>query len=296
MMRKVYESHIKSAKSIHFARSGQRIAAAVGSGCVLMVGLMAMLGYFLGTQPGFSIQIEDGSALRKSVFLHSDRSKIESHDDGVLRLYATGLMNAKPTTARFVMDYFWSLNEEENLTGTHVFSRGESVQEALIFTFYLSNITSQDKEFTFFVQLDAYLPPKNLDVNHPYSYLRLATVVGREDGSYSNVTFYGSPNSAGLGTVDGGPFDNRECVSEYELLQKDDSKIRNPLCGVDGNDYCVNFLEDTQSILVQNYSMLPNDVWRFSIIVFLEGNDPDCTRSAPEGCRLSLSAHFGDCR
>ena len=277
--------------------NGQRAALVAGVGSASIIGIIGLLGIFLGTQPGFSIQIDDLSNLRQDVSLYLKNGSKAGDSLGQTRLYAPGLMNAKPTTAEDVLEYYDALNEDPSLSGASIYSRSSGAQHALIYTFYLWNFSEIEKEFAFYIQLDAYLPPRNLNVNHPYSYLRILTIVGPEDGSSYDVTFYGAANDQGTGTVEGGIADSRECISGHRNISSNQDKtLREPTFLYKGQGFCESFAEDTDCIVTRYFRSLPHEMMRFSIIAYLEGLDPDCTKSAPEGCRLSLSAHFGDPR
>ncbi len=264
-----------------------KLSIAILAACAITLGIILILGQLIGTQPGFSVQIDGSAKVRKEVYLRSARTDAS-------RLFGQGLANAKPTTADKVLRYFDAINEDESLNGTHILSNASGAQHALFYTFYLVNASDVEQEFNFSIQLDAYLPPRNLDVNHPYSYLRIITFIGESNGAQFETTIYGAANDQGIGTEES-PLDNREAISTFETVSDGETfTYRKPTYFGNSTGFCNNFLENGPSIISQNRSILPQTVTRYSIALYLEGNDPDCTRSAPEGCRMSLSARFGD--
>lgn len=286
-MREKDETIYTRAKSLAMATKVRRISAAVGCGCLIMVGLVSMLGFVLGSQPGFSVQIDDLSSIRREVFLRSSGS--ESN-----RLFGEGLVNAKPTTAERVLKYYEELNENGSLVGTNILRGSEGAQYALYYSFQLVNTSDWERAFNFSIQIDSSINPNNIDANHPYSYLRVATFIGDGDGLEYQTCIYGAANDQGIGTSQD-PNDTRECLSLYEECAGNGGTVyRNPLFFQQEDGYCINFLETGKTIISMNRSILGNETQRYVIAFYLEGFDPDCTKSAPEGCKLTLSAHFGD--
>ena len=276
------------------ARS-RKIARSLAIGCLSVATLVCAIGYLMGSASGFTIQIDQSAAFRKDLVLHSGQAISQIGEDGVSYLSAEGVENAKPTTARKVFAFLDQLLEEGEANGTSVFSEVQGIQHALAYTFSLSNISDASVKLAFSVRVDSYLPPRNPEANNPFSYLRLITCVNHESQQHCSTHIYASPNDEGIGTSDGGSADLRECISEYREVKLPDGEIlREPSFFVENNGFCENFLQKGDELMRESHIISAKETMRFTIATYFEGLDPDCAKSAPLGCRLSLSACIGE--
>lgn len=263
------------------------IVTGVAATGVLILGIISFLGKVSGQ---FTIKMDPRVAPSTlKLFDKVDGSASEL-------LTADGLANAQLTTADTVFDYVDGLKSDNELYGSHNFSKtkktdsGEesTIDLALVFTFYAENISSnEDAIFDYKMTIDDYVSPTNSAVQ-PYTYLRVALYenLWKEDGTGSHdFTVYAlesvNTNVAG---------DNRECLSTY----KTNSEGRySPYYTYDGNHgYCESF-EDPYTIFNrQAITLKPLERMRFTAVCWLEGNDPDCMGSAPEGASFTFSMAF----
>ena len=265
------------------------------------IGMTSFVG--LVTQLLCASMVQDGGIVAKLDLAPKDHhlvlrekpfSSENENADPLRRLVAAGLNNAKPTQAKKALEFYSSLREED-LSGTKVYAdEATESQYALVFTFYLENLSPDgDESFSFHIGLHDVASPTN-GATHPYSYLRLvvyANVVGKGDHFH---TFFAAPNSLGEGTFVGGENDNRECISEYERYQEGDTTLRKPIFHDGTEGYCENFRSSLDSIVSMPLSLGPKEMMRFSLLVYFEGYDPDCIREAPVGASLGLTAYFGE--
>ncbi len=263
------------------------IVTGVAATGVLILGIISFLGKVSGQ---FTIKMDPRVAPSTlKLFDKVDGSASEL-------LTASGLSNAHITTADTVLDYVDTLKGDNNLYGSNNLTKkktsAESGEEttidlALVFTFYAENISSnEDAIFDYKMTIDDYVSPTNGAVQ-PYTYLRVALFenIWKEDGTGSHdFTVYAlesvNTNAAG---------DKRECLSTY---RKNDDKL-SPSYTYDGNHgYCEPF-EDAYTIFNrQAITLKPEERMRFTAVCWLEGNDPDCYGTAPEGASFTFSMAF----
>ncbi len=267
------------------------IVTGVAATGVLILGIISFLGKVSGQ---FTIKMDPRVA--PSTLQLFDKAK-----DGSAQsiLTAKGLDNAHVTTADSVFKYLddtVKIKEDNDLNGSHNMSRettsastGEttSIDTALIFTFYAENISpNEDAIFDYKMTIDDYVSPTNSAVQ-PYSYLRVALYqnIWKEDGSGSHdFTVYAlesvNENAAG---------DHREILSTY---RENDGK-HSPIYTYDGtHGYCETF-EDPYTIFNrQAITLKPSEKMGFTVACWLEGNDPDCYGTAPEGSSFTFSMAF----
>ncbi len=271
-------------------RRKQRNVACIVTGVaatgVLILGIISFLGKVSGQ---FTIKMDPRVAPSTlKLFDKVDGSASEL-------LTAEGLSNAHVTTADSVFKYVDELKTDNELYGSHNYTKTKASENneqstidlALVFTFYAENISAnEDAIFDYKMTIDDYVSPTN-DAVQPYTYLRVALYenIWTEDGSGSHdFTVYAlesvNTNAAG---------DKRECLSTY---RENDGKHA-PSYTYDGNHgYCESF-EDPYTIFNrQAITLKPAERMRFTAVCWLEGNDPDCNGSAPEGSSFTFSMAF----
>lgn len=264
-------------------------------GTISFLGLVAqLLCASMVKENGFVAKL-DFAPRQHHLLLHENRpSSEDQYSDPLRRIVASGLSNARPTQAKKALEFYSSLREED-LSGTKIYADGQGdCQYALVFTFYLENVSADvDESFSFRVSLHDVEPPHN-DATHPYSYLRLVVYSNPLDDKAHRHTFFAAANSIGEGTVEGGETDTRECISEYERSTDGESVLRKPLFRDEGEGFCENFRSQSDSIIALPFSLAPRQVMRFSLLAYFEGFDPDCIREAPLGSSLGLTIFIGE--
>lgn len=259
------------------------IVGGVGAVGVLMLGVIAFLGRVSGV---FTIKMDPRIA--------PSTMKLFDKVDGDSKelLTASGLANAHVTTAETVFTEVDKLKTDNDLNGSHNLSQGttsdgESIDTALVFTFYAENVSdTEDAVFDYSLVIDDYTSPTNSAVQ-PYSYLRVAiyeNLYDPEGNGSHDCTIYAlesiNENAAG---------DYRECLSTYRTV---DSKKKPTYKYGSGDGYCEPFA-DNYTVANKTAITLPaQKILRYTIVAWFEGNDPDCYGSAPEGSSITLSMSF----
>ncbi|MDD5885054.1 MAG: hypothetical protein PUC66_03310 [Erysipelotrichaceae bacterium] len=267
------------------------IVTSVGAVGTLMLGIIAFLGRVSGQ---FTIRL-DKQTISQNLKLSEHKSAGTPSD----LLVASGLENAYVTTAKDVLSYVDTLKGEEELDGSHNFSRtlpgeeGKSTNLALVYTFYAINSSAADSiSYNVSMAIDNYTSPTNYAVQ-PYSYLRVAlfenvcTAEGEEETQA--FTVYASANQHSQGTNPGGAEDYRECLSDYSTVDG----LRMARYDYDGNHgYCEEFEGNMQIFDRPAVTLLARQTMRYTVVVWLEGADPECYGQAPEGASFTFTMTF----
>ncbi len=278
--------------SLARTRALKRIIPWVGGVSVLGVGLISTVAVFAGNGHGFTTKIDRGGDLQDVVLKDRAGNKAQTDENGVYYLNAQGLTNAFPTSAEVILPQIkaaWD-DPDVDMDGSYTIYNDGDQQIGLAYTFYLENVSSEEKQnYTFYLSLDAYSSPTNAAVS-PYAYMRAVVYTSNEDGSEATHTVFAAPNDLGQGTAEGAD-DTRECISTYS--ESKNKTIRTPVYLDEGNGYCTNFGTKLEELVRMDEILEPQQVRRYTILTYFEGNDPDCYGSYPENAGITLTAHFG---
>ncbi|HBE99096.1 MAG TPA: hypothetical protein DDW18_03570 [Firmicutes bacterium] len=261
------------------------IVTGVGLVGVLMLGIISFLGKVSGQ---FTIKMDPRVA-------PSTMKLLDKPVDGTYKeiLTAEGLTNAQVTTANRVFEYVDTLKEDNNLNGSHNMSKTittnkeeKTLEFAFIYTFYAENISeNEDAIFDYQMTIDDYASPTNA-AYQPYTYLRVALFenpyVAEGNGKH-DVSIY-ALESTELNASQ----DYRECLSTSRSIDS----LRTPAYSYQNYGYCEPF-EDPYTIFNRQGIILePRKMMRFTVVAWLEGNDPECRGEAPEDCSFTFSMSF----
>lgn len=267
------------------------IVTSVGAVGTLMLGIIAFLGRVSGQ---FTIRL-DKQTISQNLKLSEHKTSGTPSD----LLLASGLDNAYATTAKDVLSYVDTLKSEEDLSGNHNLSRTPAGEEAtpmnlaLIYTFYATNFSSADSvSYTLSMAIDNYTSPTNYAVQ-PYSYLRVALFENfcakeGEDETHA-FTVYANANQHGQGTSVNGADDYRECLSDFSTvdglrLARYDYDVK--------HGYCDEFAGNMQIFDRPAITLPALSVMRYTVVVWLEGADPECYGQPPEGSSFTFTMTF----
>lgn len=199
-------------------------------------------------------------------------------------------------------------------------SEGEElpVQKAILYIYYLQNESFRDVSFDMSMVLTSYVKPTNA-ANEPYSYLRIATFDNvydplnpYSDGVELKFTVYGALNENNTNTyrgvtdpeyVDTGTFDHAECIGSFVyqdlVVDGEKTKIRNPNTSTvpELRGYCEPMLmttsENGQNILFRKEDKLhASEIRQYGILCWMEGNDPECMGTPPNGVEIAFGVNY----
>ncbi len=192
------------------------------------------------------------------------------------------------------------------------------VQKAILYVYYLQNESFRDVTFDMDMVLTAYVKPTNA-ANEPYSYLRIATFDNVYDplNPYSegvdlNFTVYAALNENNTNTLrgvtdpeykDNGIIDHAECKGAFVyqdlVVDGEKTKIRNPNVSTvpELRGYCEPLLMTTTAnggniLFHKEDKLTPNEIRQYGILCWMEGNDPECMGTPPNGVEIAFGINY----
>ena len=166
--------------------------------------------------------------------------------------------------------------------------------------------------------LTAYVKPTNA-ANEPYSYLRIATFDNVYDplNPYSegvdlDFTVYAALNENNTNTLrgvtdpeykDNGIIDHAECKGAFVyqdlVVDGEKTKIRNPNVSTvpELRGYCEPLLMTTTAnggniLFHKEDKLTPNEIRQYGILCWMEGNDPECMGTPPNGVEIAFGINY----
>jgi len=247
----------------------KRIALAVLTVSSIGCSVLGLVAFFGNTSGQFTVKIDSKADLT----MDTDGS----FDQKTSYLKATGLENASTTYADFLPDddvidnstggakngYFTSEKHPEYTVGKY-----------MAYTFYVKNVGTEDSLFNLTVNIDTYRNGINQAVSL-VDIVRLRiydnkVIAGDESAQTHGCRTYAKISKDGV---------NPELVS-YENATKDENKAASET-----------FLSE-KVVLDENYLLGSQKEYRYTVAMWLEGWDPDCSGSAPEQAYVSFSMFF----
>lgn len=264
-------------------RRGRKVAAIAAGICALGASVIVLIAFMMNSN-SFTTVLDRSKNAEDAAFLHlKSNPAIPSSESDVL--IADPIDKAWTTTAKTVLNWYDGLkSSEEGLIGTKIFTRAGREDEQLAWcnSFYLDS-TAPDKtlNYQFKLSLSNYQKPSN-DAVSIYNYLRIVVCI--DDGQTEERLWYAA-RSSNMGTS-ADPEDYREAVSTY--IEEDGYRVAQFKDGT--TSYCDIFDGDT--LVTLERSIVPSITTRYSIIAYLEGNDPDCRGNVPQGENFVLKGEF----
>ena len=278
-------------------RRGRKIAGIVGGICALGIAA-AVLMSFLMPASGFVTKIDVTKKAEEAALLRLRGSRSARGSDGSEKgdrlgqgteiLREQPLTSAYPVTADFILKAYESEKAKGTLDGSQIIPHTTEGQNAGIFyTFYLSNDSDRATEaktlgYNFSLTYSNYVSTASVGASL-YSYLRVLICVESE-GAESHYWF-AMPSATD--NVEG---DSREAISSWS---RDISGKRSSTYADGEIYYCENFNIDQQLFgSIPNLSIAPGKETRFTVALYLEGEDPDCHGQPMVGESISVNAVF----
>lgn len=205
------------------------------------------------------------------------------------RLRAEMLKGTYPIT----VDYLPSDEEIESQDGSHNGMVDEiNNGRYLAYTFYIRNVGGRAFEYSNSISVEElYQPIDNqgygLDeilrvrvYENPVEYLEDGTIKTTHNSTtYAKATRHVVDNEGSI------PDDSRECVGRYE----DDSY---QVCAGNNNYRAQQFYSEDMIVYQEEKVLHPNETIRYTIVMWLEGNDPECSGNLPGSSSITLGMKF----
>ena len=281
------------------------ILASSALGGILVLSIIAYLGR---VSNAFTISIDPRTAQNTIVFKQSPNSPTGT--DETTYLTAEGMQNSWQTGADSVFAHAATLYPETNyspdrnpLIGSHNYKDQQFIEgvegpvvvdKALFYTFYLSNASDGAIDYSFNMKLENYVSPSN-NAQEPYTYLRVALFENtfiREVGATQthNYTVYALSNYE----YKNGAGDYREPISAWVPRTDAEGNITHVAAGnvtPELNDYAVPFIANRE-FFDRSGNLQQGEIKRYTIAIWIEGNDPDCYGRSPEGVTMTFGLYF----
>lgn len=187
--------------------------------------------------------------------------------------------------------------DNSTLSGSHngvrdKYENGEKVgTEDLYFayTFYVKNVGSKDFEYGVNLKINEVSRPSNVSIS-PLEYVRLRIYQNRYDSASDdthNVATYAKRTNQTY-ALGGG----KEPISKYkEISLGGGSYFADFSDNIQdiNKDYSTEFINDTYVVKDSMVSIQANEIYRYTVIMWLEGNDKDSDTIVPEGSSIKFS-------
>ena len=300
------------AEKLKRERRAKKIATVVMGVSLAGVALMSVIAFLGKVSGNFTIQVAKQN-VGASLYLYHDRS----FGEPTTRLLAGGLQNAIAASSDVVIPKAKEFRESFEggnssvLDTTMVIDGAEqTVNQGLIYSFYTRNGESADVAFDLTMRVDNYTPPYN-GAAEPYSYLRVAVWADKynvlDQRIDSRFDVFGEASSilrikTTHGILEG---ENREFVGGGSKAKDESGEYRYLVPGDHAEEskmFCTNFLDGFKTIFYQNYTSSGDNSFNFlysgeyihyTLLMWLEGCDPDCAGKTPLGASMSFSLVFG---
>lgn len=254
------------------------------AGCTIL-GIIAFIGPVSGN---FTIEMGEGKAALQM-------SANQSFDDPSTYLKATGLSDAQTITA----DMIDVASEDKNgLSGAHnrtYYSEdSDSTSTAYsAYTFYIRNTSNVAVNYSVNIAIDNYKNPSNessslLDIMRVRLFENDITSDTQESIVYGRAS--NTPYQLNGTLVDSDPIGY--CKPYLKDDNGNDCPNPNKATNVENRGYCTNFISNTEVCSKTHQGLSIGGVVRYTVLMWLEGNDPDCLGQQPKNCSVTLSMHF----
>src|SRR5574344_43915 len=247
-----------------------------GTGC-LILGILAFLGQVSGN---FSLKLNESDQNKLAMATVSNFSDESSY------LRAQGLTSADVIAADVLPD---DAEIDSDVGGS------KNGPNYLAYTFYIKNTSTEKVSYNVSVNIDDYKSPTNQAVSL-IAILRMRVyenlVVG--DTITHSMTTYAKASSTPF-TKDDGTVEDRDPISLGTVLSNGKKILPTEISG-NMKAENVGFAEPFASTSVaceRLYSDLPTQgIVRYTVVTWLEGNDPDCIGKEPLNSSVTFSMHF----
>jgi hypothetical protein len=247
-----------------------------GTGCAIMA-IIAFLGQISGN---FSIKLNEQDNAKIAMATET------SFSDETSYLRAQGLVSADCITADNLPD--------DNLVDTET-GGDKNGDNYFAYTFYIKNTSADKVSYNVAVNIDDYRNPSNQAVSL-IAILRLRVfenLVTTPDAITHAMSTYAKGTSTPYTNSDG-VTEYREPIAIHNTLS--DGKVVFPEASgnmkAENLTYAEMFKSDSVAYDRVYSDLAPNNLVRYTVMMWLEGADPDCIGKEPKDSSVTFSMHF----
>jgi hypothetical protein len=263
------------------------ICCAIGTmGCVAL-GIIAFLGDYSGT---FTVRLDPQGKLTLS--LDNDFANKTSY------LKASGLENAYAWMADLVP----SEGEVDNDTGGQkngfkADKQGNYAYDTYLgYTFFVRNVSDDGVSYSLDFDITDYRNPTNIAVSlMDILRVRVYENLIADDGTSAHLcTTYARATNTPF-EKDDGTVETREPVSAFNTVQGANGPVRVPDAEAkypENRGFADQFDSNNTVFVSDHNGLAPGGTVRYTVLMWLEGNDPDCKGAEPQNASVTFAMNF----
>lgn len=247
-----------------------------GTGC-LVLGILAFLGQVSGN---FSISLKESDQAKLAMATESNFSDESSY------LRAQGLTSADVIAADILPD---DSEIDSDVGGS------KNGPNYLAYTFYIKNASTEKISYNVSVNIDDYKSPSNQAVSliailrmRVYENLVVGTTLTHSMTTYAKAS--STPFSKDDGTVE-----YRDPISLCTVLSDGTKLLPTEISGnmkAENVGFADPFVSNSIACNRLYTDLASQGIVRYTVVTWLEGNDPDCIGKEPLGSSVTFSMHF----
>jgi hypothetical protein len=260
------------------------VFGASGTG-IAILSILAFIGQVSGT---FTVKLNQVEA-------HLGLSSDDAFENQTTYLTTPGL----PSGYNFSCDDLPALEESDSNVGGDKSNNIIDDQTGTVLyqnymgtTFFLKNFAADTTAFHVTLNIDDYRTPSN-EAASLLETIRVRVFENIFTGTtetHSYETYAYQASSTSWFTKADGTIETRECIGHFD---KAADGTRTPAADkAENNGFATNFESDTM-VFARDYPSLPAQTeLRYSIYLWIEGDDPQCASKQPKNSSVTLSMHF----
>ena len=264
----------------------KRIALVLFSVGFLGCSMLAILAYLGRTSGDFTIQLGEGKTL---LTMATDTG----FSDSTSFLKAKGLERSVTWSADLLpQDSELDSSTGGSKNGSYSTSMTTTLDSYLAYTFFVRNDSTDSVDYLVNLSIDNYVNP----VNESSSLLDILRVRLFENSVYNgsdlthNMATYAMKSNSPY-TLPDGSEEARECIGKC-IVHSDGSKDYSVATKPENRGFASAFVDNSNVFNTVHENLKVSGIVRYTIVMWLEGDDPDCTGQAPKNAYITFSMHF----
>lgn len=259
--------------------------------------MLAIIAFINKLSGQFTIKMDDNS-------INLRLSSQDDFADSSTYLRGSALTQATTINADFIDGATQDGGSEDTLSGEHSYVNRPNAEKPedyttyfSAYTFYVQNLSEEAVNYSVSVLIDDYQNPSNqtaslLDIMRVRVYEN-STVEGQALSEKSHAsTCYGRASTSPYYDSDGN-WINTDPIAQWTKdanshVVPDDSSIQRD----ENKGYCTNFVNDSKVCERVYEGLQSKAIVRYTVVLWLSGEDPNAIGAQPEDASVTLSMHF----
>ena len=249
-----------------------------GTGC-LILGILAFLGQ---TSGNFSIKLNEADTAK--LVMATESSFSDGSESSYLR--AQGLTSADVIAADIIPE---DSEVDSDVGGT------KNGPNYLVYTFYIKNSSTEKISYNVSVNIDDYRSPSNQAVSLiAILRMRVYENLVLPEGITHSMATYAKASSTPF-TKDDGTVEYRDPISLCTVLNDGTKILPTEISGnmkAENVGFAEPFVSNSIAFSRLYTDLASQGIVRYTVVTWLEGNDPDCIGKEPLNSSVTFSMHF----